>query len=175
RAGINERTGMVRVEYAGRLGEIEVDLARPAAEGARREPGQTVAGLLHDRDAMDDAVGECESGGVASRSDDECRPIALGQRREPPPRANGAGNGSTVLPDRAAIERMQIEQLVRKFRGRKHRALDAAPRADKKGLDSGSRAHERARDRDARVQMSAGAAAGEDDTRHRRSRTARTT
>src|SRR6185437_11570144 len=31
RAGINERTGMVRVEYAGRLGEIEVDLARPAA------------------------------------------------------------------------------------------------------------------------------------------------
>src|SRR5450830_947647 len=58
---------------------------------------------------------------------------------------------------------MQIEEEVRKLGLGQHVALDAAPRADKKRLHRRVAPHQLARDREARVEMSAGPSPGEDD------------
>src|ERR1700693_5923901 len=57
---------------------------------------------------------------------------------------------------------MQIEQLEREPNLRQHVLLDAPTSPDEEWLDLRIRVHQRARDRKPRVQVSPGAAAGED-------------
>src|SRR6266850_8247255 len=58
---------------------------------------------------------------------------------------------------------MQIEQQVRELRLRQHVALDPAERTDEEGLHRRIPPDQFPRDREARVEMSAGPASGEDD------------
>ena len=56
---------------------------------------------------------------------------------------------------------MKVEQLKWKLSSRQYFSLDSAHRADEKRLDPGLEPVHRARDGEARIQMSAGPATGE--------------
>src|SRR6266550_1313041 len=111
---------------------------------------------------MSGGVGERETGGVAASADDGGGPLLVRETCQLPPGAAGATRRLPVVPDLRSVERVQIEQDVRKLRRREDIALDAPLGADEKRLNIGTHLLESARDRESRIQMSAGAAAGEE-------------
>src|SRR5690348_253317 len=142
----------------------EVDLARPPREETHREAGITVLLLKNEGDSVRSGIGEREPRCVSAGADDHSRSLLPSEPAELSPRARSAPHRLPVVPERPAIERMQIEQDVRKIGGRQNVALDAAPRANEEGLDVGPQRLQRTRDGEARIQMSAGTAAGEPDS-----------
>src|SRR5205085_424895 len=59
-AGVDEAVPILHVEIKDvrRFGKREIDLARPASEHPCRDARMAVTRLLHDRDAVNDGVGE---------------------------------------------------------------------------------------------------------------------
>ena len=162
-AGVDSARARAPPEAARRAsGKAEVDLARPAAERARREPGIAVC-LLHARSGCRAAPRTRARRRPRSR---RCRRRAAAAARATSapmraPCADARRAASPVLPRRRAIERVQVEQHVRELGRRQHVALDAAPRADEERLDARVEPHERARDGEPGIEVPAGAAAGE--------------
>ena len=111
-------------------------------------------------------IRERDPGRIAARADHGGRSLLAATRAELAPGADALrAPSSQLFHDLGAIERMQVEQNVRKLGRRQDVALDAASRADEERLDVGSQLHERSRDREPRIEMAARAAAGEEDAR----------
>src|SRR4029079_2648189 len=66
-----------------------------------------------------------------------------------------------VIPGPRSVERMQVEQEVRKLRPRQDVLLDPPLRPDAAGTHARIEAHEGPRDRESGIEMSPGTAAGE--------------
>ena len=106
---------MIRRQYSRGLGEIQIDLARPPTECPGGESRHAVARLLNDLQAMEDAVGQHDSRRVTARAHDDCRPLLAYQLANTSPCPRGAGDRPPIVPHSGAVERMQIEQEMRKL------------------------------------------------------------
>ena len=109
---------------------------------------------------MSGGVGEREAGSVATRSNNGGRRLLVRETRQLPPGTAATAHRLPVVPDFGPVERVQVEQDVRKFRRRENVALYAPLGADEKRLNIGTQLLESARDGESGIQMSAGAAAG---------------
>src|SRR6478609_299857 len=118
-----------------------------------------VSRLLHDRDAMRHRVRHRERRGVPAGADHQLRFLRARQAAQLPPHADATDQRLAVVPHRATVERMGVEQRVREFQLRQDVALDAAFRADEERLYRWTRTDESARDGYARIKVSARASA----------------
>ena len=113
-------------------------------------------------------VDERETSGIPARADDDAGLFAPHECAELAPSADHAAKGLPVLPRLGAIERMQVQQEMRKLRRRQYGLLDAAQCADEVRLHAGIETLQRARDRESGIEMSSRPATGEEDSRARR-------
>ena len=171
--GTNVRRGLYRISRiaipATAPGEIrfgfwksEIGLRGDAAKHARRQPRMTVANVLHDRHTARPRPGERGGAGVAAGANHDARRECTPQCTHGTPRARRAAYRAPVPPQLRPVERMQIKERVRELCLRKDVALNAALRADKVRHHRRVESDQCPRNREPRIQMSAGAATGDD-------------
>src|SRR5919197_348582 len=114
---------------------------------------------------MRGGICEGETRGVSTRPDDRRRCPLTRETAELSPRGDGAANRLPVAPDLRSIQRMQIEENVREFGGRKNVPLDAALSADEERLNVGTQLLQRAGYRQPGIEVPARAATGKEDAR----------
>ena len=108
-----------------------------------------------------DGVCQRDARGVPSGADDQARPLTASKQPNGAPGARRATQRSPVLPGLGAIQRMEVEQQVRKLGRRQHLLLDAALGADEERAHLRLEADEGPRDGEAGIQVSASSASGE--------------
>src|SRR5206468_3645003 len=74
-ASVDERPRPAGSKNPARFGKRQVDLARPAAESARRDSRMAVSRLLNHREAMYDRIREHQTSGISPGADDKRRSL----------------------------------------------------------------------------------------------------
>src|SRR5688500_2196546 len=104
---------------------------------------------------------------VATGPDDGRGPVLARQRADVAPCAREPHDRAPVLPRTIAIQRMEIEQTMRKTRRWQHIALDATTRANEVRARVRVESLHCASDRESRVQVATGPAAREQNSHAR--------
>ncbi len=141
-----------------------MDLARATGEPPRGETGERVFLDEHRGQAGALRAPHNWTGGVAPGADYEDRSLRLEQPAHGTPHATRDQRPAQVPPPRAPVDRLHGEQVEAERVARQHLRLDAARGADEHRLHVGARLDERLRECQGRHEMTAGAAAGEEDT-----------
>ena len=118
--------------------------------------------LQHKWNIVSEGIAERQPGRIPASPHHTRGVLAAHLASDPAPRAQRTTNGLPVFPRTCAIERVQIEELERKAYLRQHVALDASLCANEEWLDARIGLDERARYREAGIQVATGATASED-------------
>ena len=156
-----------RTERLLGLRKADADPARERRQDARRRARARVLLEQDHRHAAQDGRQDRGERGVATDPDDELRAEAEHQTERAEEAPGNAPQGAHQARDSLATQPADRQQIDREAGPRHGGALDAVAAADEAHLGAAARL-ELVRDRDAGKEMSAGSAAGDQDTLHHR-------